>query len=162
MFVDGMDDLVVQTGSSPQRAIPSKFVVITGLVVKSAFIGLANWALFAMSGPGSNALLYVSTFLAIGAFLTGLLVGYFVRGFRLAVLTGFLCALVPSLVFSFVVGQGSINPIGWLLFVLLFAPMDVLAIAGASFRKVNRTQNVWGSSPYRSVISRTRRCKRLH
>ncbi len=126
-----MDDLVAQTGSSPQRTIPSQLVAIIGLAVMSASIGLANWALFALSGPNSSALPYAWAFLATGAFLTGLVVGYLMRGSRSAVLTGFLCALVPSLAFSFVVGQGSRNPIGWLLFVLLFTPMDVLAIVSA-------------------------------
>lgn len=123
--------MVVQTGSSSPRAIPPAFVAIIGLAMMSAFIGLANWALFALSGPGSNALPYAWAFLAVGAFLTGLAVGYLMRGHHSAVLTGFLCALVPSLVFSFVAGQGSRNPIGWLLFVFLFAPMAALAIVSA-------------------------------
>ncbi len=127
-----MDDLVNQTSSAPKRAVRSGVAITVGLIAKSAFIGLANWALFTLSGPSTNALPYVWAFLGIGAFLTGLIVSYLMRGDRRAVLAGFLCALVPTLIFNFVAGQGSRNPIGWLLLVFMFAPVDFFAIVGAS------------------------------
>jgi len=128
---DGFGNLVAQTGRSPQRAIRSELVVVTGLAVKSVFVVIAWWGLNALSRSGG--LLYAWGFLGIGAFLTGLIVGYLMKRKDPAVSVGFLCALVPTLVFSAIAGQGSRAPIGWLIFVFLFAPVDVLAAISAIF-----------------------------
>lgn len=122
--------MVAQAEPSSSRTIRSELVVVAGLAVKSVFVGIAYWALNVLSGPYSNSLAYAWAFLGIGAFLTGLSVGFLMKNMSSAAMTGFLCAVIPTLVFSAVAGQGSRNPIGWLLFVILFAPLDVLAVAG--------------------------------
>ncbi len=114
-----------------QMRFRSELAIITGLAAQSIFVALTYFSLFTFSGPNFDALAYGLAFLGAGAFLTGLIVGNMLKNQKTAITRSFLSALIPTLVFSYLVGQGSWNPIGWVLFVFLFVPLDIFAVAGA-------------------------------
>ena len=134
-----MDITTAQPTSPSPMHVDPLIAWVSGIATQSVFLGIAYWALNTLSGPHHNTLIYGWTFVGIGAFLTGLIVGFLLERGASAIWTGFACALFPTLIWCEVAGRYSRNPIGWLLWVILFAPCVVLAVFGVRFgASINR------------------------
>ncbi len=103
--------------------------LIIGMVIKAIFSALA-WSMLTTFGGSSNpfSFMYFAITLTVGAFLTGLTVGFLVRKRARGALNGFLSAALVTLFLPGVLG--ALTPAHPLIVLIGFLPFDVLALIG--------------------------------